>query len=99
MNNLGPMMKLPNIDVYLPTNSTLPKEFFFGDIWKAYIKVLNTHVHIYNNDEDKLGEIVDEAIEELIMASHGNSDVRRKLMTHIQENNLEIGPGDTLDFF
>ena len=82
MNNLGPMMKLSNIDMHLPTNSTLLKETIFGDIWKAYIKFLNTHVNICNNDEDKLEEIVDEAKEELIMASRSKSDVRRKLMTY-----------------
>ena len=92
-------MKLPNIDVYLPTKSTQSKEIMFGDIWDAYIDVLNAHVNSYNDDEDLFKEIVNEVMEESIIVTRGISDVGRKLTAFFHQDQLEIGPNNTLDIF
>ena len=62
LDNLGLIMKTLDINLHLPTNSTLSKETIFRDIWHIYNEELNTHLDIYIDDEDKLAETANEAI-------------------------------------
>ena len=83
LDKLGPALRTLNLNVQIPANSTSSKETIFRNILHSYTEGLNTHLQLYDDDDDRLAEVTNEAIEVLINTAHNRSAAKQNLERYI----------------
>ena len=63
LDKIGPALRTLKLNVQIPANSTLSKETMFRNNLHSYIEGLNTHLQLYEDDDDRLAEVTNKAVE------------------------------------
>ena len=54
LDKIGPALRTLKLNVQIPANSTSSKETIFSNNLHSYIEGLNTHLQLYDDDDDRL---------------------------------------------